>query len=109
MPNYDQSFESIRLNMLAQQHFEIVKIEGQLFFHADENEDRFSHGTWTLDENISAQAADSGFKLNLIELLDIFIIYRGQNNELPNKVGIVRFGDGELNIQWLPDYTVNLS
>lgn len=109
MPNYDQSFESIRLNMLAQQHFEIVKVEGQLFFHADENEDHFSHGTWTLDEDIEVQAADSGFKLHLIELLNIFIMYRGENNKLPKKMGIVRFGDGELNIQWLTDETVDLS
>lgn len=109
MPRYDPTFESIRLNMLAQQHFEIVKVDGQLFFHADEKEDQFSHGTWTLDEDIEVQAAESGFKLHLIELLDILIMYRGQNNELPNKVGIVRFGDGVLTIQWLTDDTVHLS
>ncbi|THK40629.1 hypothetical protein E8Q33_12240 [Methylophaga sp. SB9B] len=109
MSNFDPKFEITRLNMLAKQHFEIVKVDGQLFFHADENEDHFSHGTWTLDEDIEVQASDSGFKLHLIELLNIFIMYRGENNNLPKKMGIVRFGDGELNIQWLTDETVDLS
>ncbi|ODN65451.1 hypothetical protein [Methylophaga muralis] len=108
MTNFDKNFESTRLRMLAQQYSEIVKIKGQLIFCADD-ENRMSHGTWTLEETMIDQAKESGFKLHLIELLDNFISYRGQCNELPKKEGVVRFGDGELNIEWLPDGSSHLS
>ncbi|ANP66501.1 hypothetical protein BAU10_11330 [Vibrio alginolyticus] len=80
-----------------------------LVFRAEDDEDRLSGTSWTLEDDIFDQVTESGFKLHLLELLDNFIEYRGQCNELPKKEGIVRFGGGTLNIEWLPNGTTHLS
>lgn len=103
MPNFDQDFETTRLAMLAQQYPEVVKANGKVVFCAEDNEDRLSGTRWTVEDDIFDQATESGFKVHLIELLDNFIQYRAQFNELPKKEGVVRFGDGGLNIEWLSD------
>lgn len=108
MSNFDQSFETERLTMLAKQHPGIVKTAGEVAFRAEDGEDRLSGTSWTLEDDIFDQVTESGFKLHLIELLDDFIEYRGQCNELPRKEGIVRFGGGDLSIEWLPDGATDL-
>ena len=105
MSNFDQNFEALRLTMLAKQHPDIVKVTGEVVFRAEDDEDRLSGTSWTLEEDIFDQVTDSCFKLHLIELLDNFIEYRGQCNEHPKKEGAVRFGGGDLNIEWLPAYS----
>ena len=109
MSNFDPDFESTRLGMLAQQHSEIVTVKGEVIFCAEEDEDRLSGTSWTLEEDVFDQVTKSGFKLHLIELLDDFIQYRGQCNEQPRKEGVVRFADGELSIEWLLDGSTHLS
>lgn len=109
MPNFDQNFEATRLTMLAKQYPEIVKATGEVIFCAEDNEDRLSGTRWKVEDSIFEQATQSGFKVHLIELLDNFIEYRGRCNELPKKEGVVRFGDGSLNIKWLPDGSTELS
>ena len=109
MPNFDQNFEATRLTMLAKQYPEIVKVTGEVIFCAEDNEDRLSGTRWKVEDSIFGQATESGFKVHLIELLDNFIEYRGRCNELPKKEGVVRFGDGSLNIEWLPDGSTELS
>jgi len=109
MSNFDPNFESTRLGMLAQQHPEIVKVKGEVVFCAEDDEDRLSGTSWTLAEDGFNQVKETGFKLHLIELIDNFIQYRGQCNELPKKEGVVRFGSDELNIEWLPDGSTHLS
>ena len=109
MPNFDPDFECARLAMLAQQHPGIVDVKGEVVFRAEDNEDRLSGTSWTLEKDIFDQITESGFKLHLIDLLDNFVAYRGQCAETPRKEGVVRFGDGALNIEWLPDGTTHLS
>ena len=109
MPNFDQDFEATRLTMLAKQYPEIVKATGEVIFRAEDNEDRLSGTRWKVEDGIFEQANELGFKVHLIELLDNFIEYRGQCNELPKKEGVVRFGDGGLNIEWLTDGSKELS
>lgn len=109
MSNFDQNFESTRLGMLAQQHPDIVKTTGEVVFCAEEDEDRLSGASWTFENDVFDQASESGFKLHLMELLDSFIQYRGQCNELPKKEGVVRFGHGQMTIEWLPDGSTHLS
>jgi len=109
MSYFDPNFESTRLRMLAQQHPGIVKVKGEVVFNAEDDEDRLSGTSWTLEEDVFDQITESGFKLHLIELLDNFIQYRGQYNERPKKEGIVKFGSGELEIEWLPDGSTHLS
>lgn len=108
MSNCDQNFEVARLAILAKQHPDIVKVSGEVVFRAEDNEDRLSGASWTLEEEIFDQISESGFKTHLMELLDIFIQHRGQCNELPKKNGIVRFANGEMNIEWLPGDAAHL-
>jgi hypothetical protein len=109
MSNFDKNFEAARLAMLAKQHSDIVKVTGEVVFCAEDDEDRLSGTSWTLEEDIFDQVTESGFKLHLIELLDDFIAHRGQCNVLPKKEGIVRFGGGDLSIEWLPEGSTHLS
>ncbi|WP_328190264.1 hypothetical protein [Marinobacter sp. OP 3.4] len=108
MPNFDQAFEATRLAMLAKQYPEIVKANGKVVFCAEDNESRLSGTRWTVEDDTFVKATESGFKVHLIELLDNFIEYRGQCNELPKREGVVRFGEGGLNIEWLPDGSTSL-
>ncbi len=62
--------------MLAKQYPEIVKVTGEVVFSAEDDEDRLSGTSWTLEEEIFDQISESGFKTHLIELLDIFIQHR---------------------------------
>jgi hypothetical protein len=103
MSHFDKNFEATRLAMLAKQHPDIMKVSGEVVFRAEDCEDRLSGTSWTLEEDIFEQVTESGFKLHLVELIDSFIEYRGHCNEHPNKEGIVRFGGGDLIIEWLPD------
>lgn len=109
MPNFDQDFEATRLAMLAKQYPETVKVKGEVIFCAEDGEDRLSGTSWTLEDDVFDQVTAPGFKLHPIELLDDFIEYRGQCNELPKKEGIIRFGGGALSIEWLPDGSTHLS
>ena len=109
MPNFDQDFEATRLAMLAKQYPEVVKENGKVVFCAEDNEARLSGTRWTVEDEIFEKATESGFKVHLIELLDNFIQYRNQCSELPKKEGVVRFSDGGLNIECLPDGSTDLS
>lgn len=109
MPNFDQDFEATRLAMLAKQYPEIVKANGEVVFCAEDNEDRLSGTRWKVEGDIFEQATESGFKVHLIELLDNFIEYRGKCAELPKKEGVVRFSNGQINIDWLPGGSTELS
>lgn len=109
MSNFDKSFEATRLAMLAKQYPEIVKANGEVIFCAEDNEDRLNGTRWKVDSNIFEQATELGFKIHLIELLDNFIEYRGKCAELPKKEGVVRFSNGKMNIDWLPDGSTELS
>ena len=108
MSSYDKDFEQIRLTMLVEQYPNIVHSKGEVAFGAD-NENRLNSASWTLEDEIFDEVSDSGFKLHLMELLDTFIAYRGQCNESPRNDGIVRFGDGAMTIEWLPDAATRLS
>ncbi|HDV5542290.1 TPA: hypothetical protein RI780_003536 [Vibrio cholerae] len=108
MSNFDQNFETNRLAMLAKQYPEIMKANGEVVFCAERDEDRLSGTSWTLEDDVFDQVSASGFKLHLIELIDTFIEYRGKYDQLSHREGIVRFGDGKVDIEWLPDGSTNL-
>lgn len=108
MPDFDQDFEQTRLTMLSEQYTSIVRSKGEVSFQAD-NENRLSGASWTLDDEIFDDISESEFKLHLMELLDTLIAYRGQCNQSPRKQGIVRFSDGIMTMEWLPDGAAHLS
>lgn len=72
MSNFDQTFESTRLAMLAKQHPDIVKEKGKVVFRAEDDEDLLCRASWRLEDDVFDQATESGFKLLLMELIDIF-------------------------------------
>lgn len=108
MPNYDKDFEQTRLSMLAEQHRDIVGSKGEVVFYADD-ENRLSGTSWTLEDEIFDQISASGFKIQLMELLDSFLVYRAECQQFPCNEGIVRFGNGGMTIEWLPDGSTHLS
>lgn len=101
MTDYDPEFEKMRLAMLARQYPDIVPHEVRVIFFAEDNEDRISWSRWFLrDEKIGALCSETGFKIELMNLLDIFIQYRGQCDQLLRKAGVVQFGKDKVNIEW---------
>ncbi len=109
MITFDQDFEATCLAMLAKQYPEIMNADGKVVFCAEDNEDRLSGTRWKVEDDIFNQATESGFKVHLIELLDNFIEYRGKCAELPKKEGIVQFGNAQINVNWLPNGSTELS
>jgi len=86
---FDDGFERLRLHMLARQFPELVRAAGEVAFAAEDDEDRLIGATWSMENGLFSKASESGFKLYLMELLDIFIRYRAQSNYVPRKKGIV--------------------
>ncbi|AMQ90547.1 hypothetical protein [Marinobacter sp. LQ44] len=108
MPNYDGDFEQTRLSMLAEQHRDIFGSKGEVVFCADD-ENRLSGTSWTLEDETFDQISGSGFKIQLMELLDGFLVYRAECDQCPRNEGIVRLGNGGMTIEWLPDGSTHLS
>ena len=101
MTDYDPDFEQMRLTMLARQYPDIVTHKVRVIFFAEDNEDRIFWSRWFLkDEKIGALCSESGFKIELMNLLDIFIQYRGQCDRLPKNAGVVEFTGGAVTIEW---------
>tara|TARA_R110002072_G_scaffold301164_3_gene480298 strand:- start:77302 stop:77646 length:345 start_codon:yes stop_codon:yes gene_type:complete len=101
MSDYDPDFEQMRLTMLARQYPDIVAHKVRVIFFAEDNEDRISWSRWFLeDEKVGARCSETGFKIELMNLLDIFIQYRGQCNQLPKNAGVVEFTGDVVTIEW---------
>lgn len=101
MPEFDAEFEPMRLRILAQQYPKIVKTQGKVIFFAEDDEDRIFWARWFMkDENVMTQCSETGFKVDLMNLLDIFIQYRAQCNQLPKNAGVVLFGCDKVEIEW---------
>lgn len=99
---FDPDFESSRLAMLAEQYPDIVQLSGEVVFNAEGDEGRLSGTSWNTEgDHTLKQISKSGFKFDLMEILDDFIQYRGQCAEAPNKEGVIRFGGGKIDIEWL--------
>lgn len=103
MSDFDRDFEMMRLTMLGKQYPDVVAATGKVIFYAEDKEDRLMRASWMFESDVFEKMSESGFKLHLMELLDNFIEYRGQCNELPKKIGVVCFDDGNLSIEWLAD------
>ena len=100
---FDEAFEATRLKMLAQQFPEIAEGNGTVVFHSEDHEARLSHARWTTEGNLFADAGKSGFKLYLMELINMFIQYRARCGQPRWKKGTVRIKQGVIEIEWAPD------
>ena len=99
---FDPDFESLRLGMLLRQFPEQADGRCEVRFAADD-EARLSHASWSTDVSWYVLANDSGFKVYLMELLDILIRYRAQCGQSRWKNGIVRISQGAISVDWLVD------
>jgi len=99
---FDPDFESLRLGMLLRQFPEHADGRCEVCFAADD-EARLSHASWSTNILWYVLASDSGFKVYLMELLDILIRYRAQCGQSRWKNGIVRISQGAISVDWLVD------
>lgn len=103
MSNFDEEFESKQLALLASQYPAVLAIDGEVTFYAEVGENRLSSASWSLDDDDFKLISETGFKFQLLELLDQLIQYRGQFNEKANKQGVVSFAGEDLKILWITD------
>jgi len=108
MTVFDPHFEGFRLSMFAQQYPDIANKEGKVIFLADEDKDEIFVTRWNFDDAIYNEISESNFKIQFILLLDIFIRYRSECGEPLRREGVVSFGNGRLDIGWLPNGSVVL-
>ena len=101
MTDYDPGFEQLRLTILSRQYPDIVIHKARVIFFAEDNEDRISWSRWFLEDGrVGALCIETGFKIDLMNLLDIFIQYRGRCNQKPKRAGVVEFSGGTISIEW---------
>lgn len=99
---YDSTFDQTRLDQLAQQHLGGTNMSGRILFFGDPKENRLDLATWQLDNEEDYEAIKgSGFKLQMMELLDTLLTYRAQYGQPNASQGVVYVEGGALSIEWL--------
>jgi hypothetical protein len=100
---YDSTFDQTRLDQLAQQHLGGTNISGRILFFGDPEENRLDLATWQLDNDEDYEAIKvSGFKPQILELLDTLLTYRAQHGQTNASQGVVHVDGGTVSIEWLP-------
>lgn len=100
---YDSTFDQTRLDQLAQQHLGGTNISGRILFFGDPEENRLDLATWQLDNDEDYEAIKvSGFKPQILELLDTLLTYRAHHAQPNTGQGVVYAENGKLSIEWLP-------
>ena len=100
--SYDANFDQTRLNHLAEQYLADNRAKGEVFFLSDSDDNRIDHARWRFEEADHDSLKDSGFKLHLMELLDILLVYRAEHNKPNASQGVVKVRGSDLAIEWLP-------
>ncbi|GGB82239.1 hypothetical protein GCM10011352_05060 [Marinobacterium zhoushanense] len=105
--NYDFSFDQARLNQLADQYLEHSSVTGRILFLGSSTENRLDLATWQLNTEEDYEAFTcSGFKLQVMELLDTLMTYRAQHKQPNASQGVIHINGSRLSIEWLPKYEV---
>ena len=74
----------------------------------DEDIDEIFLTRWSFDDAIYNEISESNFKIQFILLLDVFIKHRSECGALLTREGVVNFGNGKLDIGWLPSGSIVL-
>ena len=98
---FDAGFDQARLNQLAEQHLANSQIEGKVYFFSESENNRIDSATWQFASKDYASLNDAGFKLHLMELLDILLIYRAKYKQANVSQGVVHVKCAKLSIEWL--------
>jgi hypothetical protein len=99
---YDTSFDQARLDQLAGQHLKNSNITGRVLFCSESEYNQIDYATWQFEDKDQTVLKGSGFKLHLMELLNILLVYRAQHNQLNTSQGVVNVDGDQLSIEWLP-------
>lgn len=105
---YDDSFTQARLDQLADQHLGNINMTGRILFFGDADDaNRLDHATWQFDNDEDYEVLKgSNFKLYMMELLEVLLIYRAQHDQPNASQGIVHVKGNQLSIEWLPKESV---
>jgi len=101
--SYDANFDQARLDQLAKQYLTESTVEGRVFFRSDSDDNRLDHARWQLEDADHDALKDSGFKMDLMELLDTLLVYRAEHNKPNAGQGVVQILGDHLAIEWLPE------
>lgn len=104
--NYDADVDTQRLSQLAEQFIPDNPVEGRVLFLSNHEGDYLEHARWQIDDATYETFNASGFKLHLMELINILIIYRTQCQQPNSNQGIVYIRKNKLSIEWLPKIQV---
>ena len=99
---YDARFDQTRLDMLAQQYLTENTSDGRVLFLSESEDNSLEQARWKLDDAAYSALSAAGFKLELMELLRILMIYRAQCSQPNASQGVVHIRKNELAIEWLP-------
>lgn len=100
--SYDADFDQTRLDQLSKQYLVDSKAEGSVFFMSDSSDNRLDHARWQLEDADHDALKSCGFKMQLMELLDILLVYRTAHDQPNASQGVIRIQGNKLGIQWLP-------
>ena len=98
---YDASFDQTRLDILAHQYLAENTAEGRVLFLSEAEDNSLEHARWKLDDAAYNTLNTAGFKLDLMELLRILMIYRAQCAQPNASQGVVYIRKNALVIEWL--------
>lgn len=105
--SYDESFDQMRLDQLANQHLGNVNMIGRILFFSDTDEHRLDLATWQFDNDEGYETVKgSVFKLHMMDLLETLLIYRAQHDQPNASQGVVHVDGNQLSIEWLPKESV---
>jgi len=99
--NKNLSFAENRLNQLTDQLLSETSVTGSIVFFADEEAGGISGATWRFDEEDHTFLKESGYKLLLMELLDILIQHRASEGDADTLCGLVHLDASSPEIHWL--------
>ena len=89
-------------HQLAEQYLADNRAEGEVFFLSDSDDNRLDHARWRFEEADHDSLKDSGFKMQLMELLDTLLVYRAKHDKPNASQGVVKIRGNDITIEWLP-------
>lgn len=99
--SYDHNFDTIRLNQLADQYLTDNNAKGRVIFFSESDDNSLDYATWSFPDGGDETLRKGGFKVDLMELLRILLMYRAQQNQVNASQGVVLIDGSTISVQWL--------
>jgi hypothetical protein len=98
--SYDVNFDQARLDQLAKHFLTESTAKGRVLFRSYDEENRLDHAKWRIEDADYDAMKISGFKHQLMELLDVLMIYRTQHKQPSLSQGVLDICNSKLAIEW---------